>query len=310
MTSRPDPVAVLHDVSVERSGRRVLDGISLTLAAGTVTLLVGPNGAGKTTLMHALGGGLPVAAGTVAVDGLDPRSARAARRAVGLVPQEIALYPRLTVRENLETFAAFAGEPATPAAVEDCLARVALTGVAGQLVGTLSGGYQRRANIACALVTRPLLLLLDEPLVGLDPIARRAICDDLRRLVRRDGVAALMATHDLDEGELIADKVAVLRDGTLAAVGRPEELLEKLFPPGSRRVEVALTGVPDEPARRSLAARGLAPDAAATVWHGLSLGLTPFGVADLGLAPAQIREMRVRRLGLTDAYTALLAGAA
>ena len=312
MSGGAAPVAVLEEVGVERAGRRIVQSVSLALLPGTLTLLIGPNGAGKTTLIHALSGGLPVVAGRVRVAGHDPRTVRAARRAMGLVPQEIALYPRLTVRENLEVFGTFAGAVVTPALVAHCLDRTGLGAVTDALVATLSGGYQRRANIACALVTRPRLLLLDEPLVGLDPLARRAIGEGLRHLIGSDGVAVLLATHDLDEGEAIADTVAVLHSGRIAASGRPADLVGRVFPNDARRVEVSLVAAPDETARRGLQARGFAPDAGSTVWQGVSRAADPtaLGAADLGLKPAQIREMRVRRLGLGDAYSALMAGAA
>ncbi len=304
-----DIVAHVSNIRVDRAHRLILDNVTLELRAGTVTLLAGPNGAGKTTLIRALSGSIVPTSGQVSVVGYAPSRDRRARAALGLVPQEIALYSRLSVRENIEIFAAFSGGRATPALVDHCVARTGLASVADALVSTLSGGFQRRANIACALVGRPRLLLLDEPLVGLDPLARRAICADLKSLARTDNVALLLATHDLDDGEAIADTVVILRAGRIAAQASPADLVTAQFAAETSRTEVLLMDQPDDAARSALMTRGYVPTAEATVWRGIhraAEGPVSLETADLGLPMAQIRELRQRRFRLGDAYEAIV----
>lgn len=309
-SQRTDTVAIVTGLRVRRGGRDILHGVSLALEAGTTTLLVGLNGAGKTTLLQAFYGGTDRIEGTVSVGGLDPRHDRLARSRIGLVPQEIALYPRLTVSENIEVFAALSGRSVGDA-VAPLLARVGLSGAAHQLVSALSGGMQRRANLACALVGRPSLLLLDEPTVGLDLAARQSFAADLRRLAGDTGVAILLTTHDLDESEALADRVAVLHAGRLIAEGPPAALIGGVYGPADRRLDLVLAGTATAAEAAALRRGGFLPLADGRVWRGY-VAIGAAGVpspADLGVAEATVREIRLRRPGLEDAFAALIAKA-
>ena len=214
-----------EDAALAYRGRRVLDGVDLALAPAETVALLGPNGAGKTTLMRLLAGRLRPDTGRIRVAGRDPHADRAVRAAIGWVPQEIALYDRLTVAENLGVFASLAGVPRSGrrAAVAAALALAEIEPVAGRLVGQLSGGYRRRVNLAASLMNRPPLVLLDEPTQGVDLAARAAIHAVLQRL-GAEGTAILIATHDFAEAERLAHRVAfmsrgrIVREGVLAAM--------------------------------------------------------------------------------------------
>ena len=310
VSRRMDAVAAVTDLRVRRGRRDILHGVSLALEVGTTTLLVGLNGAGKTTLLQAFYGGTDRVGGAVSVGGLDPRHDRLARSRIGLVPQEIALYPRLTVSENIEVFAALSGR-SEAGAVPPILARVGLSGAAHQLVSALSGGMQRRANLACALVGQPSLLLLDEPTVGLDLAARQSFAADLRRLAGETGVAILLTTHDLDESEALADRVAVLHAGRLIAEGSPAALIGGVYGPADRRLDLVLARAAIGPEVAALHRGGFSPLADGRVWRGY-VAVGAAGVpspVDLGLAEATVREIRLRRPGLEDAFAALVAKA-
>jgi ABC-2 type transport system ATP-binding protein len=217
-------VLALRDCSFAYRSAIVLDQVRLEQNAGEVLALLGPNGAGKSTLIRCICGRLTPDQGEVRVVGQDPRRSPAARAAIGLVPQQLALYPFLTVRENLAAFAALAGmkKAGRSAAVELTLLRSELGAVAGQPAGTLSGGWQRRLNIACAIVHQPRILVLDEPTVGVDPPARAGIEALLQRLAA-DGMAILITSHELDQLERLADRAAFLRDGRIVADGAPAQ---------------------------------------------------------------------------------------
>ncbi|NKI34000.1 ABC transporter ATP-binding protein [Wenzhouxiangella sp. XN79A] len=293
MTS--SPLLVADDLDFAFGGRRVLDAVSLRLHRGEIVALLGPNGAGKSTLIRLLCGRLQPAAGRVRLDGRDPADSASARRRIGLVPQRIALYPHLTVGENLDVFARLAGLPgaAAAAAVAGALTTCDLASVAGTRCGRLSGGWQRRANIACGIVHGPELLILDEPTVGIDLPARRAIEQLLTRLAG-DGMAVLMTSHDLDELGRICDRAAFLDGGRLVADGRPETLIRDRF--GTRREwRVELADWPDEALVGRLEALGLEPEdpRAPLRWHGLAEALD---LSALDALPAV--EWRVRRPGL------------
>jgi len=208
----------------------VLDRLDLDLQGGEVLALLGPNGAGKSTLIRCVCGRLAPDRGDVRVVGQDPRRSRVARAAIGLVPQQIALYPFLTVRENLTAFAALAGvaRGARSGAVARTLEGCELETVATRRAGALSGGWQRRLNIACAIVHQPRMLVLDEPTVGIDPPARAQI-EALLQGLALAGIAILITSHELDQLERLADRAAFLREGRIVADDRPTVLLDRAF---------------------------------------------------------------------------------
>ncbi|WP_438822190.1 ABC transporter ATP-binding protein [Kineococcus terrestris] len=195
-----------------RRGRPVLDGLSFTVPAGSVTGLLGPSGSGKTTLLRCLVGVQRTERGRVRVLGL-PAGAAALRRRTGYVTQTPSVYGDLTVAENVRYFAALHG--AGRAAADEALAAVGLAGAAGQLTATLSGGQRGRVSLACALVGRPELLVLDEPTVGLDPLLRVELWERFRALAR-EGTTVLVSSHVMDEAAR-CDRLLLLRGGRLLA---------------------------------------------------------------------------------------------
>lgn len=306
MRSGGEPLVQIRGAALSYRGRRVLEDIDCAIGAGETLALLGPNGAGKTSLMRLVAGRLPPDRGTVRIGGADPHRERDARRTMGWVPQEIALYPRLTVAENLDVFAQLSGigRPARVEAVETVLALTGIADVAHRAVGLLSGGYQRRVNIAASLMGRPRLVLLDEPTQGVDLDARGAIHAVLARL-RSEGTAILVATHDFAEAERLADRVAFLADGRIVRQGRLAELLAEIRT-GLPEHEVALALAPDTPAEAALRRAGFAPVDTGLTWRATQRGDTgPDGAALLAALRAQgvpVSEVRIRAPGLEALY--------
>jgi ABC-2 type transport system ATP-binding protein len=206
--------------------RRALDGVSFEVAAGEIVGLLGPNGAGKTTTLSVLATLRRPEAGDAEVAGVSTRRHPArVRRLLGLVPQSLAVYPTLTARENLRCFAGVLGlgRQAEREAARDALDTVGLTDRANDVVATFSGGMQRRLNLACALLHRPAVLLLDEPTVGVDPQSRERILDTVRARAAA-GTAVLYSTHLMDEAERLCDRVVLIDGGRVVAAGSPADL--------------------------------------------------------------------------------------
>ncbi|HSV93181.1 MAG TPA: ABC transporter ATP-binding protein [Desulfobacterales bacterium] len=203
-----------------------LTQFSLDIAPGEIVGLLGPNGAGKTTAIALMNGLLAPDAGRVRICGVDvAKRPRQAHRWIGLVPQHIALYPRLTVAENLAYFGSMhgLGSRELKDRVRVCLETVGLADHAGGRIDAFSGGMRRRANLAVALLHRPRLLFLDEPTVGIDPQSRNLILERLAGL-SRDGAGMLYTTHYIEEAERICSRVAVIDEGRVIAQGTPTEL--------------------------------------------------------------------------------------
>jgi ABC-2 type transport system ATP-binding protein len=202
-------------------------GISFEIASGEIFGLLGPNGAGKTTTVEILEGYRERDAGSVTVLGTDPaRAGQRWRERIGVVLQSSAMYPTLTVAESL---ALFAGYYEHPRSVDEVVQLIGLEQKRDATVRTLSGGQRRRLDLGLALVGDPELLFLDEPTTGFDPQARRRAWESISSL-RALGKTILLTTHYLDEAERLCDRVAVLRDGRIAAIGRPGELTGALPP--------------------------------------------------------------------------------
>lgn len=224
------PVLSVAGATHSYGPRPVLHGVSLSLRRGEIYSLLGANGAGKSTLLRAIAGRIILDAGDIRIAGQLSAQQAAARRLTGYVPQDIALYAHLTVAENLAFFAAMFGlkGEARAGAVRDTLNEAGLEDRAHQVTSTLSGGYQRRVNIAVAALNRPSLIVLDEPTVGIDVHARGAIHTLLRSL-QDGGAAIILTTHDLDQAQLLSDRVGILQDGRLAIEGEPDQLLRAAF---------------------------------------------------------------------------------
>jgi ABC-2 type transport system ATP-binding protein len=209
-------------------------GVSLEVAAGEIVGLLGPNGAGKSTMVAMLCGLTPPDEGSVTLDGeAVAREAGPAKRRIGLVPQDIALYEDLPALGNLELFGALYGVKGDlPGRARAALELVGLADRARDKPQSFSGGMKRRLNIACALVHDPDVLLLDEPTVGVDPQSRNAIFDNLEAL-RARGKALLYTTHYMEEAERLCDRVVIVDHGKVAASARKEALVA-LLPPEKR----------------------------------------------------------------------------
>jgi len=208
----------VRDLVVERGRRTVLHGIGFAVPAGSVTGLLGPSGSGKTTLIRAIVGVQQVRSGAVTVLGR-PAGHPANRRTVGYVTQAPSVYADLTVRENARYFAALHGLKATTA--DQAISDVGLKSAAGQLVGDLSGGQRSRASLACALIGRPRLLVLDEPTVGQDPVLRADLWARFHELAA-DGTTLLVSSHVMDEAGR-CDRLLLLREGRLLSDSTPAE---------------------------------------------------------------------------------------
>jgi ABC-2 type transport system ATP-binding protein len=204
-------------------GVRALNGVSFEVAEGEVFALLGPNGAGKTTTVEILEGFRERDGGRVSVLGLDPSSrsaGQALRERMGVVLQELAVEPFLTVRQALERSAGYYPDPRP---VEEVLGLVGLEEKADARVKTLSGGQQRRLDLGLGIVGNPELLFLDEPTTGFDPTARRGAWDLVKDLTG-GGTTVILTTHYMDEAEALATRLAVVSEGRIVAEGTPQSI--------------------------------------------------------------------------------------
>jgi ABC-2 type transport system ATP-binding protein len=238
----------LH-VTYARRGRPPVEavrGVSFEVHEGEIFGLLGPNGAGKTSTLEVCEGFRAPTAGSVTVIGLTPHERRTSvqlRRDVGIVLQDIAVEPFLTVREAVTRNA---GYYARPRPVDEVLETVGLTDKRDVQVKTLSGGQQRRLDLALGIVGRPRLLFLDEPTTGFDPSARRGAWDVIRAL-RAEGTTVVLTTHYLDEAEALADRVCVIAAGRVLADGAPRDLAGRADAPARIRftlLSAAAAGLP------------------------------------------------------------------
>jgi ABC-2 type transport system ATP-binding protein len=219
----PPPIAVqVADLTVKRGKRPVLHGLTLDIPRGSITGLLGPSGCGKTTLLRSIVGTQLVESGTVTVLG-EPAGSAGLRRRVGYVTQAPSIYADISVRDNVSYYAALYGRDRDD--TESALVAVGLADHADQLGDQLSGGQQTRASLACALVGKPELLVLDEPTVGLDPVLRVELWKQFRELAAA-GTTLLVSSHVMDEAEH-CDKLLLMREGTLLAQLSPDELRER-----------------------------------------------------------------------------------
>ncbi|MCA4754310.1 ATP-binding cassette domain-containing protein [Mycolicibacterium fortuitum] len=210
-----------------------VDDLTLQVRRGETMGLLGPNGAGKTTAVRVLTTLTPVQEGRVRIFGLDAdRHTMDIRHNIGYVPQQLSIEPALTGRQNVELFARLYDIPRTERAdrVDHALESMQLLDVAGAVAGTYSGGMVRRLELAQALVNRPLLLILDEPTVGLDPIARDSVWTQVGAMQAEFGMTVLLTTHYMGEADALCDRVALMHHGRLRALGTPAELKAKVAP--------------------------------------------------------------------------------
>ncbi|MBG6059397.1 ABC-2 type transport system ATP-binding protein [Cryobacterium sp. MP_M5] len=231
------PAIELRGLRKSYGDKVVLDGIDLTVAAGTVTALLGPNGAGKTTTVHILSTLLRPSAGTALVHGFDTvRDPDGVRAVIGLTGQFSAVDGLLTGEENLLLMARLRhlGAKRGAARVTELLEQFDLADAARKPLATYSGGMRRRLDLAMTLVTAPRVIFLDEPTTGLDPRSRRTMWDIVRGLVA-NGTTVLLTTQNLEEADALANQIAVLDGGRIVAAGTPDEL-KRLVPGGHLRL--------------------------------------------------------------------------
>jgi ABC-2 type transport system ATP-binding protein len=224
------PIIEAHDVTRVFDDRPVVDGLTFYVEPGTILGIVGPSGSGKTTTIRMLTGTLGRTSGEIRVMGEDPmRFSRKARSQIAYMPQLMNLYEDLSAQENVGFVAALygIGPFARRSRIRQALEVVDLYDVRHRLVRNLSGGMQRRLELACALVHSPSVLFVDEPTAGIDPLLRQAIWDELRRL-RDEGRTLLVTTQYVSEAEY-CDWVALIVDGALVALNTPDALRRSVF---------------------------------------------------------------------------------
>jgi ABC-2 type transport system ATP-binding protein len=223
--STGDEVVFVEDVSVQFADQLAVDRISLIVPAGTILGVIGPSGSGKTTTIRVLTGALTPTSGTVRVLGEEPRKfRRQTRERIGYMPQSFTLYRDLTVRENVDFVGSLFGMlfRSRRRRTREVLELVDLWDVRGRRAGRLSGGMQRRLELAGALVHDPALMFLDEPTAGIDPLLRGRVWEEFHRL-RDEGRTLLVTTQYVNEAES-CDHVALIAEGRLIALGTPTEL--------------------------------------------------------------------------------------
>jgi ABC-2 type transport system ATP-binding protein len=287
---------------------KALDGLSITVARGTIFGLLGPNGAGKSTTIKILTTLARPDAGSAELEGVDVlKRPDQVRRMIGVVAQKSGSDPMATGRENLILQGRLFGlrSAEVKARADELLARFDLTDAANRLVKTYSGGMQRRLDVALGLVHRPEILFLDEPTTGLDPEARTAMWQEINRLATGDGMTVLLTTHYMEEADRLADRLAIVDHGTVVAEGSPDELKGDLrgdavhldLPPGAdvARATAVLADVPNvrdlRVTGRALSARS--DDGAAAV-PGILTALERAGIP--------VAAVTVARPSLDDVY--------
>ena len=303
-TTRAPSSPLRTDGLVKRFGTvTAIDGVTLELRSGECFGLLGPNGAGKSTLIRSIVGRVIPDAGTISIFG-DPADSTAARQSLGWIPQELALYPRLTCRENLQAFGSYhglAGEGLAQA-VERCLGWATLTDRSAELVKNLSGGMKRRLNLAAGLIHAPRQMLMDEPTVGVDPQSRNHIFGMIEKL-RDDGMSIIYTTHYMEEAERLCDRVAIIDHGKIIAQGTNGELVQNAF--GSRsEVQARVAGAPDRIAAWAAECGGKASDSTAqfTVEHPTEIAALLESSATAGL---ELLDVSLRRPNLESVFLQL-----
>jgi len=277
-----------------------VDGITLELRAGECLGLLGPNGAGKSTLIRSIVGRVIPDAGTISVFGAAANS-KAARKTLGWIPQELALYPRLTCRENLQAFGRYHGGSGAELAqaIERCLGWATLTDRSTELAKNLSGGMKRRLNMAAGLIHQPKLVLMDEPTVGVDPQSRNHIFEMIEKL-RDGGMSIIYTTHYMEEAERLCDRIAIVDHGKVIAHGTHAELVQSVF--GSRSQVLVRFGQTDERVTAWVSGRGgLAVNGAAqfTVDHPAEIGGLLEAAANAGF---ELIDVSLRRPNLESVF--------
>ena len=221
-----------------------VDRLDLQIHRGELFSLLGVNGAGKTTAIKMLSCLTAPTQGTATVGGFSvTREPEQVKRCIGVSPQETAVAPNLSVRENLELICGIHGfsREKTQEKLRELSAQLSLDGVLNRKAGKLSGGWQRRVSIAMALISEPSILFLDEPTLGLDVLARHALWDTIRSM--KGSITIILTTHYLEEAAALSDRIGIMKNGRLLAVGTAAELMERV---GAADFEAAFVAIVKE----------------------------------------------------------------
>ena len=238
-------LVTVSDLHKNYGSVKAVDGVSFEIEEGEIFGLLGPNGAGKTTTINALCTYAEPTEGEVVVAGHNVAvQPEAVKRVIGVVPQDISLYPDLNAMENLRFFGRMYDIPKVKLGrrISDLLALVGLTEHARKRVEYYSGGMKRRLNLAVGLLSEPLFLMLDEPTVGVDPQSRNAIFENIQSLNER-GLTVLYTTHYMEEAELLCDRVAIMDEGQIIALDTPQNLINTL---GTGLIHVGVKDMDEE----------------------------------------------------------------
>lgn len=224
-----NPIISIQNLSKQykNADQLTLNNISFDIRNNEVFGLLGPNGAGKTTMISILCGVVQASTGTILIDGLDMRrNPNAIKQRIGVVPQDIALYPTLTARENLNFYAAMYGVSSKDAKkrINDWLEKFGLTNAADKKVENYSGGMKRRVNLIASILHQPKVLFLDEPTVGVDVQSRNVIIEHLKDL-NQSGMTIIYTSHHMEEAEEFCSRIAIIDYGTILTMGSPKELI-------------------------------------------------------------------------------------
>lgn len=299
------PVLTATEVGHEFGEHRVLGSVSLALYPGQIYVLLGSNGAGKTTMLRAVSGLKKPTFGRIELNGKDVFADAAQRRLISYVPQNIAIFEHLTVKENLRVFGRFAGQTghALDRAVSALLDAARLGDYADRMSHQLSGGYRRRVNICIGMISEPRVLVLDEPTVGIDVDARDAIHALLDEF-RHRGVAMLLTTHDFDQAQALADRIGILSQGAMVCQGNPGELIAETFG-NQQEIIIDLRSAPRTGGIRELQRQGFRQAHSSVNW----VGYIDASIVDpremnatLSQAGLNIRELRLRSPSLESLF--------
>lgn len=242
------PLVVVQTVTkkYKDAPRAAVNNLSLVIDKGDVFGLLGPNGAGKTTFISMLCGLFPATSGDIFINGQTHKThSNQCKQAIGVVPQEIALYPKLTAWENLLFLGHMYGLKTAPLkeAIKYNLLLLGLESNTHQKIATYSGGMKRRVNLIAGLLHNPQLLILDEPTVGVDVQSKQAIIDYLKKLNVEKGMTILYTSHHLDEAEEFCNRIAIIDDGTLVTQGTTKDLITENQCQSIEEVYLKITGV-------------------------------------------------------------------
>ena len=301
--------AILIEHAVKRYGTfTAVNDVSFSVGTGETLGLLGPNGAGKSTLIRMLTTLVPITSGRILLHGddvtLEPDKARLS---IGVIPQAMTTDTDLSIEENLSIYAKLYGVPRETRrrVIPELLELVNLADRRHALVGTLSGGMRRRVEIARGLVHSPLILVLDEPTTGLDPVSRVDVWEMLTRIKRERQLTILVTTHYMDEADRLCDRIAIVDKGTLVALDTPRAL--KASVPGSSTIEAQFVNVPAnwDAQLDGLASLISAQSLGGDSWRIVSddAGRTTMGLAELALAGSvTIRSLAVTTKTLDDVF--------